>query len=56
MAFLRKRSTLCLHARRNGWDLLTRHPGLGFEFRAWQKIWRLLGVDQFQINGIGARY
>lgn len=56
MAFLRKRSTLCLHARRNGWDLLTRHLGLGFEFRAWQKIWRLLGVDQFQINGIGARY
>ncbi|WP_277024644.1 MULTISPECIES: RuBisCO large subunit C-terminal-like domain-containing protein [Paracoccus] len=56
MAFLRRRSALCLHAHRNGWDLLTRHPGLGFEFRAWQKIWRLLGVDQFQINGIGAKY
>lgn len=56
MAFLRKRSALCLHAHRNGWDLLTRHPGLGFDFRAWQKIWRLLGVDQFQINGIGAKY
>jgi ribulose-bisphosphate carboxylase large chain len=56
MAFLRRRSALCLHAHRNGWDLLTRHPGLGFDFRAWQKIWRLLGVDQFQINGIGAKY
>lgn len=56
MTFLRKRSGLCLHAHRNGWDILTRHPGLGMEFRAYQKIWRLLGVDQFQINGIGAKY
>jgi len=56
MSFLRKRSALCLHAHRNGWDILTRHPGLGLEFRAYQKIWRLLGVDQFQINGIRAKY
>jgi len=56
MTFLRKRSNLCLHAHRNGWDILTRHPGLGMEFRAYQKIWRLLGVDQFQINGIRAKY
>lgn len=56
MSFLRKRSNLCLHAHRNGWDILTRHPGLGLEFRAYQKIWRLLGVDQFQINGIRAKY
>lgn len=56
MSFLRKRSALCLHAHRNGWDVLTRHPALGMQFRAYQKIWRLLGVDQFQINGIGAKY
>ncbi len=56
MTFLRKRSQLCLHAHRNGWDMLTRHPGLGMEFTAYQKIWRLLGVDQFQINGIRAKY
>ncbi len=56
MTFLRKRSELCLHAHRNGWDILTRHPGLGMEFRPYQKIWRLLGVDQFQINGIQAKY
>ncbi len=56
MSFLRKRSQLCLHAHRNGWDILTRHPGLGMEFRAYQKIWRLLGVDQFQINGVRAKY
>ncbi len=56
MSFLRKRSALCLHAHRNGWDILTRHPALGMEFRAYQKLWRLLGVDQFQVNGIAAKY
>ncbi|MEQ5870805.1 ribulose 1,5-bisphosphate carboxylase [Sagittula sp. NFXS13] len=56
MSFLRKRSRLCLHAHRNGWDILTRHPALGLEFRAYQKLWRLMGVDQFQINGIAAKY
>ena len=56
MAFLRKRSGLVLHAHRNGWDILTRHPGLGMDFSVYQQFWRLLGVDQFQINGIGAKY
>ena len=56
MAFLRKRSGLVLHAHRNGWDILTRHPGLGMDFRVYQQFWRLLGVDQFQINGIQAKY
>jgi 3-oxoisoapionate-4-phosphate decarboxylase len=56
MAFLRKRSGLVLHAHRNGWDVLTRHPGLGMDFRVWQQFWRLLGVDQFQINGIRVKY
>jgi ribulose 1,5-bisphosphate carboxylase large subunit-like protein len=56
MAYLRKRSGLVLHAHRNGWDVLTRHPGIGFDFKVWQQFWRLLGVDQFQINGIGVKY
>ncbi|WP_062223235.1 3-oxo-isoapionate-4-phosphate decarboxylase OiaX [Aureimonas sp. D3] len=56
MAFLRKRSKLVLHAHRNGWDILTRHPSLGMDFSVYGTIWRLLGVDQFQINGIGAKY
>ncbi|WP_427023633.1 3-oxo-isoapionate-4-phosphate decarboxylase OiaX [Aureimonas ureilytica] len=56
MSFLRKRSQLVLHAHRNGWDILTRHPSLGMDFAVYEKFWRLLGVDQFQINGIGAKY
>jgi 3-oxoisoapionate-4-phosphate decarboxylase len=55
-AFLRRRSGLVLHAHRNGWDILTRHPGLGMDFSVWQQFWRLLGVDQFQINGIRVKY
>ena len=56
MSFLRKRSGLVLHAHRNGWDILTRHSGLGFDFSVYQQFWRLLGVDQFQINGIKVKY
>jgi 3-oxoisoapionate-4-phosphate decarboxylase len=56
MLFLRKRSGLVLHAHRNGWDILTRHPGLGLDFKVYQQFWRLLGVDQFQINGIDVKY
>jgi len=56
LSFLRKRSQLALHAHRNGWDILTRHPGLGMEFSVYQQFWRLLGIDQFQINGIRSKY
>ena len=56
MIFLRKRSRRRLHAHRNGWDILTRHPGFGIEFPPIRRICRLLGVDQFQINGIQAKY
>ena len=56
MLYLRKRTELVLHAHRTGWDVLTRHPGIGLEFTVYQKIWRMLGVDQFQVNGIGAKY
>jgi ribulose-bisphosphate carboxylase large chain len=56
MSFLRKRSRLVLHAHRTGWDMLTRHPDLGLDFSVYQMLWRLLGVDQFQVNGIGAKY
>ncbi|GGD98094.1 ribulose-bisphosphate carboxylase [Aureimonas endophytica] len=56
LTFLRKRSKLVLHAHRNGWDILTRHAALGFDFAAWEPFWRLSGIDQFQINGIRVKY
>lgn len=56
LSYLRRRSRLALHAHRSGWDILTRHPGLGMDFKVYQQFWRLLGVDQFQINGIRVKY
>ena len=56
LKFLRNQSRLALHAHRAGWDILTRHPGLGMDFSVYQQFWRLLGVDQFQINGIRVKY
>jgi ribulose-bisphosphate carboxylase large chain len=47
---------LAIHAHRNGWGMLTRHPLLGIDFKAYQKIWRLVGVDQLHVNGIQNKF
>jgi ribulose-bisphosphate carboxylase large chain len=47
---------LAIHAHRNGWGMLTRHPLLGIEFPAYEKLWRLAGVDQLHVNGIGNKF
>lgn len=46
------RGQLAIHGHRNGWGMLNRHPLLGMEFPAYQKLWRLAGVDQLHVNGI----
>ncbi len=53
---LRRRCRLPIHAHRNGWDMLTRCPHLGIEFAAWQKLWRLIGVDHLHVNGLGNKF
>jgi ribulose-bisphosphate carboxylase large chain len=47
---------LAIHGHRNGWGALNRHPFLGIEFTAYQKIWRLAGVDQIHVNGIANKF
>jgi ribulose-bisphosphate carboxylase large chain len=47
---------LPIHAHRNGWGMLTRHPLLGIDFKAYQKLWRLAGVDQLHVNGIQNKF
>lgn len=47
---------LSIHGHRNGWGMLTRHPMLGVEFPAYQKFWRLAGVDQLHVNGIANKF
>lgn len=47
---------LPIHAHRNGWGYLSRHPMLGWSYIAWQKIWRLAGADHMHVNGIGNKF
>jgi ribulose-bisphosphate carboxylase large chain len=47
---------LAIHGHRNGWGMLNRHPLLGIEFTAYQKLWRLAGVDQLHVNGIQNKF
>jgi ribulose-bisphosphate carboxylase large chain len=47
---------LAIHGHRNGWGMLTRHPLLGIDFRAYQKLWRLVGIDQLHVNGIQNKF
>jgi ribulose 1,5-bisphosphate carboxylase large subunit-like protein len=53
---LRRRAAVPIHAHRNGWDMWTRHPLLGMGFRAYQKLWRLAGVDHLHVNGIRNKF
>lgn len=53
---LRKRAQLPIHGHRNGWGMYTRHPLLGVSFTAWQKLWRLAGVDHLHVNGIQNKF
>ncbi len=47
---------LAIHGHRNGWGALNRHPLLGIEFPAYQKLWRLAGIDQIHVNGIANKF
>ena len=48
--------SLAIHGHRNGWGMMNRHPLLGIEFPAYQKLWRLAGVDQIHVNGIANKF
>jgi len=50
------RGELAIHGHRNGWGMMNRHPLLGIEFSAYQKLWRLAGVDQIHVNGIQNKF
>jgi ribulose-bisphosphate carboxylase large chain len=56
MIELGRSSQLPIHAHRNGWGALTRHPLLGWSYIAWQKIWRLAGADHMHVNGLANKF
>jgi ribulose-bisphosphate carboxylase large chain len=53
---LSRRFALPIHGHRNGWGLYYRHPALGWDFTAYQKLWRLAGVDQLHVNGLKNKF
>ena len=56
MIELARFSELPIHAHRNGWGYLSRHPLLGWSNVAWQKIWRLAGADHMHVNGLQSKF
>jgi ribulose-bisphosphate carboxylase large chain len=53
---LRRHCELPIHGHRNGWGALTRHSQLGMSFAAYQKIWRLAGIDHIHVNGLRSKF
>jgi ribulose-bisphosphate carboxylase large chain len=56
MIALGRHARLPIHAHRNGWGYLSRHPSLGWSYIAWQKIWRLAGADHMHVNGLANKF
>ena len=56
LAALRAQCQVAIHGHRNGWGLLGRSPAIGMSFTAWQKLWRLAGIDHVHVNGLGNKF
>ena len=56
MLELRRHAELPIHAHRNGWGYLSRHPLLGWSYPAWSKLWRLAGADHMHVNGLRNKF
>ncbi|YBV94911.1 ribulose-bisphosphate carboxylase large subunit family protein (plasmid) [Phyllobacteriaceae bacterium JZ32] len=56
VAALRRHTDLPIHGHRNGWGLFSRSPDIGISFIAWQKFWRIAGVDHLHVNGLRNKF
>jgi ribulose-bisphosphate carboxylase large chain len=56
MKVLRTHSQLVVHGHRNGWGMLGRSPAAGMSFIAFQKVWRLAGIDHTHVNGLRNKF
>ncbi|UIJ45239.1 ribulose-bisphosphate carboxylase large subunit family protein [Sphingomonas cannabina] len=56
MKMLRAHSQLPIHGHRNGWGMLGRSPAIGMSYVAFQKLWRLAGIDHTHVNGIDNKF
>lgn len=53
---IRRHASVALHGHRAGWGLYDRSPVLGMSYRAYQKFWRLAGVDHLHVNGLANKF
>ena len=53
---LRRHTGLAIHAHRNGYGALARHPLLGISFDAYSTLWRLAGVDHMHVHGLQGKF
>ena len=56
MKVLRGHSQLVVHGHRNGWGMLGRSPAIGMSFVAFQKLWRVAGIDHTHVNGLRNKF
>jgi ribulose-bisphosphate carboxylase large chain len=56
VAHLRKHCQLPIHGHRAGWGMFSRSPHLGMDYRAFQKFYRLAGVDHLHVNGLRNKF
>ena len=53
---LRRHAQLPIHAHRNGWGMFDRSPAIGMSYLAYQKFWRVAGVDHMHVNGLQNKF
>ena len=56
MVVLRRHAQVAIHGHRNGWGMLGRSPATGMSFVAFQKFWRLAGIDHVHVNGLRNKF
>ncbi len=53
---LRRHAQLAIHGHRNGWGMFSRSHATGMSFIAYQKFWRLAGIDHVHVNGLRNKF
>ncbi|MCB1021418.1 MAG: ribulose-bisphosphate carboxylase large subunit family protein [Acidobacteria bacterium] len=56
LVHLRRSCALPIHGHRNGWGMFSRCPALGMSYIAYQKLWRVAGVDHLHVNGLRNKF
>lgn len=56
MTMLRRHAQVAVHGHRNGWGMMSRSHATGMSFIAFQKFWRLAGIDHIHVNGLRNKF